>query len=121
MADDADADLDRHLRNAFEPESEAVSRVAANALSARAALPRRRWPRVAAAAAVVCIAAALALWRAQPAPQVEPAEAPLSGSIADGILVVTLPDGSVAISGGEARPGRPDDGYGIVIVEGELR
>jgi hypothetical protein len=73
------------------------------------------------AAAIVCVTAAIALWPSGPAPHLEPATAALVGSVTDGLLVVPLPDGSVSITGGEPRRGRPDDGYGIVIVEGELR
>jgi hypothetical protein len=51
----------------------------------------------------------------------EPARAALSGTVTDGLLVVPLPDGSVAITGGEARQDRPDEGYGFVLVEGERR
>ncbi|MCU0250675.1 MAG: hypothetical protein MUE61_10720 [Vicinamibacterales bacterium] len=58
---------------------------------------------------------------AELAPRVEPAGAVLVGSVTDGLLVIPLPDGSTAITGGESRRGRPDDGYGIVFVEGELR
>jgi hypothetical protein len=54
-------------------------------------------------------------------PPAEPAGAVLVGSVTDGLLVIPLPDGSVAITGGEVRQDRPDDGYGIVIVEGGLR
>jgi hypothetical protein len=54
-------------------------------------------------------------------PPAEPAAAALVGSVTDGLLVVRLPDGSVAVTGGEVRQDRPDDGYGIVLVEGELR
>jgi hypothetical protein len=51
----------------------------------------------------------------------EPARVSLSGTFTDGLVVVPLPDGSIAITGGEARQARPEYGYGIVLVEGELR
>ena len=70
---------------------------------------------------MVCLAAVLVCWPSRPVPPAEPAVAVLVGAVTDGRPVVPLPDGSVAISGGEARQGRPDDGYGIVLVEGELR
>jgi hypothetical protein len=44
----------------------------------------------------------------------------LSGSFTAGLLIVALPDGSTAITGGEARQDRPQSGYGIVLVEGEV-
>jgi hypothetical protein len=46
---------------------------------------------------------------------------PLSGSLTDGLLVISLPDGSVSISDGGTRDSRPPDGYGIVLVEGDPR
>ena len=120
MADDADADLDRHLRDAFEPAPHASARVAEAALAGETRRWRPAWTAATAAAAALCLAAAVALWPSGPATDLGRGVFP-SGTLTDGLLVVPLPDGSVAISGGEARPGRPDDGYGIVIVEGELR
>ncbi|MFO7692153.1 MAG: hypothetical protein R6V57_03605 [Vicinamibacterales bacterium] len=121
MADDPHAPLDDRLREAFEADPQAASRVAREALTAQPAARRRVWLTAVSAAAIVCLAAAMALWPSGPAPPAEPAGAVLVGSFTDGLLVVPLPDGSVAITGGEARRGRPDDGYGIVLVEGELR
>jgi hypothetical protein len=51
----------------------------------------------------------------------ETARISLSGTFTEDLLVVPLPDGSVAVTGGEARRERPQHGYGIVLVEGELR
>ena len=121
MADDPQADLDRRLRDAFEPGPRAAARIAAAALADRAVTRPRRWLGLAAAAATVCIVSALVFWPSRPLPHVEPAAAVLVGSVSDGLLVVPLPDGSVAITGGEARQDRPDDGYGIVLAEGDLR
>jgi hypothetical protein len=45
----------------------------------------------------------------------------LSGSLTDGLLVISLPDGSVSISDEGTRDSRPPDGYGIVLVEGDPR
>jgi hypothetical protein len=56
-----------------------------------------------------------------PAAEPEPATVSLSGSFTDGLLVVSLPDGSVAITGGEARRDRPQEGYGLVLIQGEPR
>jgi peptidoglycan/LPS O-acetylase OafA/YrhL len=121
MPDDPHARLDERLRVAFEPGPHAAARIAGAALAEHATARPRRWLGLAAAAATVCIVSALVFWPSRPIPRVEPAALALSGSLTDGLLVVSLPDGSVAITGGEARRGRPDDGYGIVIVEGELR
>jgi peptidoglycan/LPS O-acetylase OafA/YrhL len=120
MADNPHAPLDDRLRKAFEADHRAVSRVAREALTAHApARRRRRW--FAAVSAAACLAAALVFWPSRPLPHVEPATAVLVGSVTDGLLVVPLPDGSVAITGGEARQDRPDEGYGLVLVEGDLR
>jgi hypothetical protein len=125
MTDDPYASLDGRLRDTFKTDPSAAARIAEAAFADQARAPRRSRLRVAAvvcpAAAVTCLAMALAFWPSRPAPQVEPAAVPLSGSFADGLLVVPLPDGSIAIMGGEARQNRPQYGYGIVLVEGELR
>ena len=121
MADDPQADLDRRLRDAFEPGPRAAARIASAALADRAVTRRRGWLGLAAAAATVCIVSALVFWPSGPIPHVEPAALSLSGSLTDGLLVVSLPDGSVAITGGDARQDRPQDGFGLVLVEGELR
>jgi len=121
MADDTHAHVDDRLKEAFEPDPRAAARVAGAAYASGAGSWRPGRLAAASAVAIVCLAAALALWPSRPVPQVEPAGAVLIGSVTDGLLVVPLPDGSVSITGGEARRGRPDDGYGIVFVEGELR
>ena len=130
MTDDPGPDIDRRIRDAFACDPAAVRRVAvgADARSRRNANGRRM--TVAARVAALCVApgavlAIIMLLRPvqipPPGTGPEPARVALPGTVTEGLLVVPLPDGSVAISGGEARPGRPDDGYGIVIVEGELR
>ncbi|MEW5981677.1 MAG: hypothetical protein AB1806_04825 [Acidobacteriota bacterium] len=138
---DLRADVDARIRAAFEPETGAAARVARAALAADAGSPpgtevehlspaRRRtglrWVGVVAAAAVVILAASLALqpWRPVTLPEaatVTVGAPSLTGSFTDGVLVLSLPDGSVSITGGEARDERPPDGYGIVLVEGEVR
>jgi hypothetical protein len=75
----------------------------------------------AAAVAVICAAATLAFWPSSPVPSVGPGSPRLSGFLSGGLVVITLPDGSIVISGGEARTDRPPDGYGVVLAEGELR
>jgi hypothetical protein len=119
MADNSHAPLDDRLREAFEADPRAVARVAEGALAGGTRRWRPAW-KAAIAAAALCLAAAVALWPSGPATELGRGAFP-SGTLTDGLLVVPLPDGSVAISGGEARQGRPDDGYGIVIVEGELQ
>ena len=121
MADNSHALLDDRLREAFEADPRAASRVAREALAARAKAPWRGRLAAVSAAAILCVAAAIAWWPPGPVPPAEPAGAVLVGSVSDGVLVIPLPDGSVAVTGGEPRRGRPDDGYGIVLVEGELR
>ena len=125
MDDHPGLSLDRRLRDAFDPDPRAAAGVAARALAERAARRRRGWLRVAAAvcpaAALVALAVALVRWPSAPAPQVEPTPVSLSGSFTDGLLTVPLPDGSVSITGGDVRLDRPQDGCGIVLVEGELR
>jgi hypothetical protein len=124
MTHDPQPDIDRRLREAFEPDSRAVARVMTGASTDTAA--RRHWPpRLAWATVVVLavVAGATAYWRSVPA--VQP-EAPqelllLSGSFTDDVFVVSAPDGSVYLSGPGARDDRPPDGSGIVFVEGEFR
>ncbi len=128
-------DIDRRLREAFEDDGAGAARVARAALaegdargSRGAAGSRRRWAAVAAGAAVLLVAFAVEWWPAPPlqAPGVEPtsqldATPVLSGSILDGALIVSLPDGSTSISWGAARNDRPPDGSGVVVVEGVIR
>jgi hypothetical protein len=75
------------------------------------------------ASGVVCvlIAAVSAVWLPGPFRPVPgtPEVVSLSGSFTDGLLVLSLPDGSVSISGEGTRESRPPDGCGIVLVEGE--
>ena len=121
MADDPHAALDRRLREAFEPDPQAVARVAEGALAGETRRWRPGWTAATAAAAALCLAAAVAFWPPRPSPGIEAPGAFLSGSFTEGLLVVSLPDGSTAITGGEARKDRPDPGYGIVLVEGGHR
>ena len=121
MADDPHAALDRRLREAFEPDPRAAARIAHGALAGETRRWRPAWTAATAAAAALCLAAAVAFWPPRPSPVVETPGAFLSGSFTEGLLVVSLPDGSVAITGGETRQDRPDPGYGIVLVEGESR
>ena len=108
MADNPHAPLDDRLREAFEADPRAVSRVAREALTAHATGRRRGWLAAVSAAAIVCLAAAIAWWPPGPAPRVEPAGAVLVGSVTDGLVVVPLPDGSMAITGGVSRRERPE-------------
>lgn len=131
MTDAPGPDLDRRLREAFAPDPAAVTRVSAgvDARSRRGSSVPRAASLARVASLCVTAGAVLAVtlllrvgWReAPPAVTSEPATVSLSGSFTDGLLVVPLPDGSTAITGGEARQGRPDEGYGIVLLEGELR
>jgi hypothetical protein len=125
MTDDPHASLDRRLRDAFDGDPGRASRAAAAAFAGDGTRRRRGWRR---AAAVVCpvavlvgLAFAMTRWTSPSVPHPEPAFVSLSGSLTDGLLVVALPDGSTSITGGESREDRPLDGYGIVLVEGELR
>lgn len=121
MADELRDDVERRLRESFEPPPGAVRRVRDGALAARQ--PRRAgWkPALAAAAAVTGLAAALVFWRG-PEPPVSPAGTEmLDGTLSEGLLLIQLPDGSTSITGGHAREGRTPEGYGFVLVEGGLR
>ena len=120
MADNPHAPLDDWIREAFEADPRAASRVARKALATHATARRRGWFAAASAAAIVCLATAIGLWPSGPVPPAEPAGAVLVGSVTDGLLVIPLPDGSTAITGGVARQERPKLGYGLVLVEGGL-
>jgi hypothetical protein len=130
MTDAPGRDLDRRLREAFAPDPAAVTRVSVgvDARSRRGSSGPRAGSLARVAALCVTGGGVLAIVMIvqsarSPSPGAgpEPARAALSGSFTDGLLVVPLPDGSVAITGGEARRDRPTDGYGIVLVQGELR
>lgn len=115
-------DLDRTLRESFAPEPEAVRRVVAGARAAAERHPRGSWAvrAVVATAAVLALAAAVAWWTRPPAPA-ETTEQVVTASFIDGVLVLTFPDGSASISGADRRDERPPDGFGIVLVNGEIR
>jgi hypothetical protein len=130
MTDGSGPDIDRRLRDAFAGDPAAVRRVAvgAEARSRRNAEGRRA--AFAARAAALCVTGGAVLAMVMlllpvrtPPPDAgpEPARVSLSGTFTEGLLVVPLPDGSIAVTGGEARQERPEYGYGIVLVEGELR
>jgi hypothetical protein len=136
MTTEPHVDLDRQLRDAYAPEPEAVDRVAARALGE--ALPRRarRWAitgSALAAALVLAVAAAIRLFgpsgteppgteSAATLEPVDPAsEAVVSALFTDGVLVVPVSDTEIVIFDAGEREERPPDGFGIVLVEGELR
>ena len=120
--------VDRTVRDVFVVDGAAVDRVANKALLATVPNWRRRLVlRAAWSLATVVVAAGLAVWLTRPV-AVPPPEAAaevgalnLSGSLVDGVLVVPIPDDGVVIVGPGERDDRPSDGYGIVLVEGELR
>jgi hypothetical protein len=115
-------DVDDRLREAFRGDEAAAARVARGAF-ARAAKPMRRlwWWRYAVLPAAGMVLLGIYLVQARPGPP-KLAEPPaLSGTLADGMLVVDLPDGSVSITDAGIRDERPPDGFGIVFVEGAPR
>jgi ferric-dicitrate binding protein FerR (iron transport regulator) len=117
MIEELNPGPDERIRRAFDPDPVAASRVVRDALDhAPRALPARRLA-FAAGAGLLCVAAVLALWMSPGPPEIES----LNASLVDGVVVLPLPDGSASITSAEARDDRPPDGYGIVLVEGELR
>jgi hypothetical protein len=122
MPDEPRPDVDRRLRGAFGDDPAAVARIVEGALARSTPAPNRGWLRLVAGAAAVCIAAALVFWPSPPATEPKPPPTlSLSGSFTDGLLAVSLPDGSTSITSAGAREDRPPDGYGIVLVEGEIK
>jgi len=125
-------DIDQRLRDAFRVDAADSGRVARGALTGGSPHPHRSpywWPALAAASFVVAVA--VASMRTQPGsiprapamtpPLAEADTAVIRGSIDEGALVVSLPDGSVLISAGEPRTDRMPDGFALVMVEGEAR
>jgi hypothetical protein len=130
MIDEPRPDIDRRLRDAFAPDPAAVRRVAENAGARPRLEPEGRHSRLAARAAALCVTGgavlAVVMLLAQlrmppPVAEPEPGRTSLSGSFTDGLLAVSLPDGSTSITSAGARDDRPPDGYGIVLVEGEIK
>ena len=122
MAPQQPDETDRRLREGFGVEPEAVRRIVAGAQTAAAEQARRTWPlrAVAATAGVLALAAVVAWWPASrpPATPGAPDAASITGSLTDGVLVLTWPDGSASILGADRGAERPPDGSGIVLVEG---
>jgi hypothetical protein len=118
--------IDRRVREAFEPDALSVARVTAGSVSAAPAHDRgrRQALRLAWVGGTV-LAAALGTavyWRAASGPRAEPVPADLiTGSFAGDVLVLSEPDGSVSLSGPGTREDRPPEGFGIVLVEGDLK
>jgi hypothetical protein len=130
MTDEPRPDVDQRLRDAFAPDAAAVRRVAASAGTRARPAPQGRFSVLATRAAALCVTGGAAvvlvmivLQRQMPPPVAAPEPAPvsISGSFTNGLLVVPLPDGSISITDGKARDNRPLDGYGLVLVQGELR
>ena len=132
MTTEPHGDLDRQLRDAFAPEPAAVVRVADRALeeAPRGRLSRRAIAGIGVAVAIVLLAGAVAVRMSKPAdtestPAVEALDTPsgpdLSAFFTDGVLVVPVSDTDIVIVGAGERGERPPDGFGIVLVEGELR
>jgi hypothetical protein len=130
MTDGPGPNLDRRLRDAFAPDPAAVTRVSAGVDARSRRGSSRATAALLARVSALCVtggavmAALMFLLEPQvppPAAEPEPATVTLSGSFTDGLLVVSLPDGSVAITSGEARRDRPKEGYGFVFVQGEPR
>jgi len=132
MTTEPHVDLDQQLRDAFAPEPAAVARVADQALrEAPRGRPRRRaiiW--IAVSPAIVLLAAAIAIRIStpadtKPAAPLETLDTPsgpaLSAFFTGGALVVPVSDTDIVIIGAGERGERPPDGFGIVLVEGELR
>jgi hypothetical protein len=124
MTNDPLPDVDRRLRGAFEPDAAAVARVTVAAGEASRRGRRRQALRLAWAGGAV-LAAALGTavyWRVASAPVIEQAPTDLlSGSFTGDVLVLSESDGSVSVSGPGSREDRPPDGFGIVLVEGDLK
>jgi ferric-dicitrate binding protein FerR (iron transport regulator) len=126
MAPQQPDETDRHVRESFDVEPAAIRRVVDAARAAADRQPRRGWAlRTAAAAAfgVAALAAAVAWWPAAqpPATLGAPEGDSITGSLTDGVLVLTWPDGSTSILGADRGDERPPDGVGIVLVEGGSR
>jgi hypothetical protein len=115
-------EIDRQVRESFEFEPAAVRRIVAGAQAVAVGPPRRGRPlRTALAAGAVLALAAAVVWWPRPPAAPAPAEVLVSGSLSDGVLVLTWPDGSMSIVGGDRGGERPPDGSGIVLVEGDGR
>jgi hypothetical protein len=125
MAPQQPDDVDRRIRESYGVEPAAIRRVVQAAQAAADARPRRVWALQAALAVVgvAVLAAAVAWWPASqpPATPGVPEAESITGSLTDGLLVLTWPDGSTSILGADRGDERPPDGVGIVMVEGGSR
>jgi hypothetical protein len=120
MAPQQPAEIDRRIRESFGVEPAAIRRIVDGAQAAAAGRRPRTWALRTAAAivGVVALAVAVAWWpRAKVVPP--PADLVVSGSLTDGVLVLTWPDGSTSILGADRSGERPPDGVGIVLIDGE--
>jgi len=122
--------VDEVLREAFATNGLAAARVTRRALVPQPARERPLVRGILLALAAVNLCAIAAVWLLRPSLAPAPGAQPpasvlhpveLSGSLMDGVLVVPIPDGSTVIWGPGRRDDRPPDGYGIVLMEGEVR
>ena len=116
-------ELDRRVRESFDVEPAAIRRVVDAARAEAAVRPPRSWvlrTAVTATAGVLALSAAVLWWPRAPITPA-PAGSVVSGSFTGGVLVLTWPDGSTSILGGDRGDERPPDGVGIVLVEGGSR
>jgi hypothetical protein len=122
MAPQQPDEIDRRIRESYGVEPAAIRRVVDAARAAADGRPPRTWaPRTAAAVVgVAALAVAVAWWPRQPAVPA-PVDSVVSGSLTDGVLVLTWLDGSTSILGADRSDERPPDGIGIVLVEGGSR
>jgi hypothetical protein len=120
--------MDERLREAFAVNHAAAAQIARRALVPRHERGRPVMRRVLLALAALNACAVVAVWLSRPA-LVPPTPTTgavdevveLVGSLVDGVLIVPIPDGTIVIDGPGRRDDRPSDGYGIVLVEGEVR
>jgi len=121
--------MDARLREAFAVDHTAAAQIARRALVPRHERGRPVMRRVLLALAALNACAVVAVWLSRPAPVprtpaitgAEKEVVELTGSLVDGVLIVPIPDGTIVIDGPGRRDDRPSDGYGIVLVEGEVR
>ena len=137
MTTEPNEHVDQTLRDAFAVDERVAERVSDQALAALAG-HRRRAPRLAALAlAAVTLCSLVVAWLSRPpvrsAPRLREVSAgqvvttapadvtELTGSLVDGVLVVSIPGDGVVITGPDRRDDRPPAGSGMVLVEGDAR
>ena len=119
--------VDQALRDAFAVDEDVAGRVSDRALAAPPGRRRRATLVASLALVAVTVCAVVATWlsrapvRSSPVTTAPVNVTEITGSLVDGVLIVSIPGDGIVIAGPGQRDHRPPEGSGIVLLEGDAR